>query len=89
LPGFDRYVVTASADSTDMHGVTDWAIGWYSGKADAHRSSMRLIARWWRKQHDECDQAPWQGVLCEGSIGEDAAEAIRARVWRGHANNEY
>jgi hypothetical protein len=84
LPGFHRYVVTASTDSPDAHGVTDWAIGWFSGRADAVKSSRRLIARWWRSLMNDCDQGKWEYLFHEGLLDETWAKRTRARVWRGH-----
>ena len=82
LPGFDRHVVTASVDSPDVHGVTDWAIGWLSGKADLLKSSKRLIARWWRTQRDN-GQGRWEYLFDAGLISEEEAERMGDRVWRG------
>ncbi|MBK9246091.1 MAG: hypothetical protein IPM30_14855 [Burkholderiales bacterium] len=82
LPGFDRYVVTASVDSPDVHGVTDWAIGWFSGKADVLRSSKRLVARWWRNQRDN-GQGRWAYLFDAGLISVEEAEQMGDRVWRG------
>jgi len=82
LPGFGRYVVTASVDSPDVHGVTDWAIGWFSGKADLLKSSKRLIARWWRTQRDN-GQGRWAYLFDAGLISMEEAERMGDRVWRG------
>lgn len=82
LPGFDRHVVTASVDSPDVHGVTDWAIGWFSGKADPLKSSKRLIARWWRIQRDN-GQGRWAYLFDAGLISEEEAARMGDRVWRG------
>jgi len=82
LPGFDRYVVTASVDSPDVFGVNDWAIGWFSGRADLLKSSKRLIARWWRTQRDN-GQGRWAYLFDAGLISEEEAERMGDRVWRG------
>lgn len=65
-----------------MHGVTEWAIGWFSGKADLRKSSKRLIARWWRTQRDN-GQGRWEYLFDAGLISEDEAERMGDRVWRG------
>lgn len=82
LTGFDLHVVTASVDSPDVHGVTDWAIGWFSGKADPLKSSKRLIARWWRIQRDN-GQGRWAYLFDAGLISEEEAARMGDRVWRG------
>ena len=65
-----------------MHGVTDWAISWFSGKADLLKSSKRLIARWWRIQRDN-GQGRWAYLFDAELISEDEAEPMGDRVWRG------
>ncbi|MEK9720978.1 MAG: hypothetical protein VW257_08025, partial [Quisquiliibacterium sp.] len=61
LPGFNRWVVTMSVDSTDVWGCTDLAIGSFPSGSDIVRSSGRVIIRYWRKyQCYDPDASGWE-----------------------------
>lgn len=81
VPGFDRYVVTASADSPDAWGHTDLAIGWFTADKDVLESSGDIIRQWWQSQRDGWDQEPWVEFRRQGAVSEDLATAWRAEVW--------
>jgi hypothetical protein len=66
-----------------VYGVNDWAIGWFSGKADLLKSSKRPIARWSRTQRDN-GQGRWAYLADAGLMSEEEeAERMGGRVWRG------
>ena len=46
LPGFDRYVVSASQDSPDVHGYTDEAIGHFGLTEELHEACRQIIIGW-------------------------------------------
>lgn len=48
LPGFDRYLVTASQDSLEMHGYTDAAIGHFPFTEAVAAGVHRVIVDWWQ-----------------------------------------
>ena len=81
LPGFGRYVVTASSDSPDLYGVTDFAIGWFRASEDKIAGSRRVLLRWWREtaQHEG---GAWAYLFDEGLIDAAEADRLRNRVWR-------
>ncbi len=76
LPGFGRYVLTASADSPDTYGVTDFALGWFRASEDRVAGSRRVLVRWWRETARH-DGGPWAYLFNEGLI--DVKEAYRMR----------
>lgn len=82
LPGFNRYVVTASSDSTDSYGVLDFAIGWFRSSVDRVAGSRRVLTRWWRHARG-CEGSPWAYLFNEGLIDQDDAWRMRRAVW-GH-----
>jgi len=82
LPGFDRYVVTASADSTDSYGVTDFAIGHFHEDDEFLPTCRQIIERWWRERAAD-GGGPWEYLFEEGLFDEEMAEEIRDEVWPG------
>lgn len=43
VPGFERFVVTASFDGTDLWGYADLAIGWFPESTDRIEGAKRVI----------------------------------------------
>lgn len=87
LPGFDRHVVTYSADSPDALGYCDFALGHFAHHADAHenRAQVRaIIVGDWRRQFELYDQAPWEHLLQAGDVSDAEAMQWRAEAWAGH-----
>jgi hypothetical protein len=80
LPGFGRYVVTASADSTDAYGVTDFALGWFRTSEGRLVGSRRILLRWWRRAA-ECGGGPWASLFQEGLVDSASALRLRRRAW--------
>lgn len=83
IPGYERWVVTASADSPDTWGCSDIAVGWFRGN-DIPAGAGRVIRREWRGLLREGDQPPWAYLFDTGLVTKEEAHAWRARVWRGH-----
>jgi hypothetical protein len=80
VPGFGRYVVTASADSTDGFGYEDLALGWFPEKNPIKAGARELIARWWAPYRD-AHHPGWCAVFRAGCVSEDEALEWRAAVW--------
>lgn len=80
LPGFGRYVVTASADSPDAYGVTDFALGWVRDTEDRIEGSKRVLLRWWR-WNVGYGTGPWAYLFNTGLINEGEAYRMRRRAW--------
>lgn len=87
MRGFGRFVVTASSDSPDSYGVTDWAIGWFDISEEIEVGATRVICDWWRQLRDR-DQRAWAYLFSAGWIDEAAAEAMRKEVWPEAADDD-
>ncbi|HQR21773.1 MAG TPA: hypothetical protein PLZ79_07810 [Burkholderiales bacterium] len=82
LPGFGRYVVTASRDSTDVYGVLDIAIGWFRAAEGIETGSRRILRRWWRSCR-EAGGSRWADVFNEGLLNAADADHLKRAVWKG------
>lgn len=81
LPGYDRYVVTASQDSTDVWGYTELAIGWFDGDADILTGAMSAITGWWEETTKGSDDPRWEYVWEEGLVSRAEAESWANALW--------
>jgi hypothetical protein len=81
LPGFEKYVFTASRDGDDMCGCTDHAIGVADKQDDIREAARKAITAYWRAQADGGGQQGWECLLDEGLIDGRAAMAWAAEVW--------
>ena len=88
LPGFDRFVVTASADGTDMFGYCDFALGHFGADEDWRQAAKEILQGDWRGAYESWDQAPWAYLFDSGVVPEAEAMAWRAEAWAGHADFE-
>jgi hypothetical protein len=80
IPGFDRYVVTASFDGTDMYGVTELAIGFFEADREPADGCADVLRGWWRFLQENC-QDRWAYVWGEGLIDRAAARGWADEVW--------
>jgi hypothetical protein len=80
LPGFGRCVVTASSDSTDSYGVTDFALGWFRASEGMLAGARRILVRWWHETAQN-DGGPWAYQFDQGLIDAKEAYRLRKRVW--------
>lgn len=83
VPGYARWVVTASADGPDVWGCADIAIGHFSGQ-NIGEGAGQVIRKEWQKLYSCHDQTPWVELFSEGLIKTDEAYALRQSVWEGH-----
>lgn len=81
VPGFDRYVVTASRDSSDACGCTDNAIGHCPMDVSPTEAAKALVQAWWKMQVDGWDQERWACLFGTGLIDADEAERWADEVW--------
>lgn len=84
LPGFGRYVVTASQDSPDIHGYTDEAIGHFPETESVEAGVYRVIFEWWKGQASGWDQLCWAYLLSEGEVSRATAESWADEIWDPH-----
>lgn len=81
VPGYDRFVVTASEDSDDIYGCTDFAVGWFRSCRDLKASTGRVLTRFWRNVYETRDQYRWEEIYGEGLLSKDDAKRLADRVW--------
>ncbi len=87
IPGFDRYIVTASRDSEDLYGCCDNAIGWFDAHTDWKESAKAIVSAWWAMRRDY-GQESWVELLDAGSFGEADAHALREAIWPEEEESE-
>ena len=80
IPGFDKYVVTASRDSEDAWGCCDHAIGWFDIQSDWKQGARAIIEAWWKWKRGY-EQGRWIEIWDSGSLGEADALALREAIW--------
>ena len=80
LPKFERYVLTASQDSSDCYGFEDIVIGVAPFVQDRKQVCRELIIRWWDDQKSN-DQEPWVSLFEAGFVSEEEAYSWRDEVW--------
>jgi hypothetical protein len=83
LPGFDKFVVTASRDGPDVWGCADHAIGSGDGRPGSAGAVKEIIIESWRSQSDDWEQPRWACVFQEGLVDEEAANLWANEVWPG------
>jgi len=84
LLGFERWVLTYSADSPDAMGYCDFALGWVGPDEDWRESVREILVEDWRFQFNEWDQTPWAYVWDPGLVSVEEAMAWRKEAWQGH-----
>jgi hypothetical protein len=81
IPGFDKYIVTASRDSPDAWGCTDHAIGFCDANVPIKEAAREIITNYWSKQAGEWEQARWAYLFDEGLISGAEANSWADEVW--------
>ena len=66
IPGFDRFVITSSADSPDADGYADLSIGHFPGSTPVLDGCREVLTAYWTAMaHYQCK---WQHFLEDGLI---------------------
>jgi hypothetical protein len=87
VPGFDRFVVTASADCLEMlGGVCDLAIGSFGPEVPIIRGCRDIIMSDWSWQRRECDQQRWVYLFDTGLVSKAEAQVWADEVWRDNGD---
>ena len=81
VPLYERFVVTYSADTPEVWGYADIAIGQFDAKEGLKDGSQRIIIEDWRMQRDECSQERWGYLFGTGLVDEAEAKAWADEVW--------
>jgi hypothetical protein len=78
LPLYDRFVVTASADSPDAYGYCDFAIGGFGIETPVKEGAKKVICEDWTNQEQ---QRRWAYLFSTGLISQSEANAWADEVW--------
>ena len=81
LPGFDKFVVTASRDGADLWGCADHAIGIAAGNLAATEAAKKIILDFWQTLSGTRGQARWEHLFDEGLIDKATAGNWADEVW--------
>ncbi len=81
LPGYGRWVVTASVDSPDVRGCTEWAIGHFAGHRKLARACRELIVSQWREAPGGDPETGWAYLFSEGYVLSRTAYLWRRAAW--------
>lgn len=81
LPGFGKYIVTASRDSVAGWGCLDQAIGFGDESFTPIEIAKCVILGYWSEQWREWDQHRWEYLFSEGLIDAKTANAWADEVW--------
>jgi len=88
FPGFKRYVVTASQDSSDAYGVEDLAVGWLPDSWDQLEAAKEILINYWKLHREYCCQERWAYLFEEGLISNEEANAWADEVWPEEIDDE-
>jgi len=88
VPLYDVFIVTGSVDSTDLYGVTDFAIGHFVAGEDILKGSSEAIKGEWHHLASTYGQERWEYVFGPGLIGTDEAEELADQVWNENVEDE-
>jgi len=87
LPGYDRWVVTASSDSCDLWNVCDVTIGWFPHDESFLAGVHDVIVKEWRgPEGSQID--PWEDLWFTGAVSEELAYQWREEVWPDAVDSE-
>jgi hypothetical protein len=81
VPGFDRTIVTASADTPEMYGACDFALGAFGPERSIVQGSREAITADWTKQRDKYEQGRLENLFDTGLIDPAEAVAWADKVW--------
>jgi hypothetical protein len=81
VPFYERFVVTYSADTPEVFGYADIAIGQFEAKEGLKDGSHRIIVEDWRSQYHDCGQERWAYLFGTGIVDEAEAESWADEVW--------
>jgi len=81
VPGYERYIVTASADCPDAYGYEDLAIGHYSQDTPLDEGCRDALINWWLEWTGGESERRWQYFWDAGLIDQNAASRWALSVW--------
>ena len=88
VPIYERFVVTASADSPDALGYCDFALGAFRADTPVKEGAKAIICADWKAQQGGWDQQRWAYLFGTGLITETDAYAWADEVWESDEEDE-
>ena len=87
VPGFHRYVVTASQDSPDAYDYEDIAIGHFPAETTLEAGCRQVIIDWWGQRGGD-SELRWEAFWIPGLIDELEAWKWSDAVWGEDTSEE-
>ena len=81
LPGFNKYIITASRDGNDTFGCTDNAIGFENSDLSPEEAARLAIVAYWKVQVRDWSQDRWVYLFNEGLINSETANYWADETW--------
>ena len=81
VPLYDVYVVTGSVDSTDVYGVTDFALGYFASSEEVLPAATEIVKAEWTNLTNKYSQERWAYLFGTGLIDGDLAGTMAEEVW--------
>jgi hypothetical protein len=81
LPGFDKFVITASRDGPDAWGCSDHAIGVADGSLSPVEAAKEVIVGFWATLVSDWEHSRWAYLFSEGLIDKQTANEWADEVW--------
>jgi hypothetical protein len=88
LPYYNRFVITASADSPDAFGYCDFALGAFGIDTPFKEGAKEIICADWAYQNGEWEQQRWVYLFGTGLISKAEANAWADAVWLREPDEE-
>jgi hypothetical protein len=85
VPSHNVRIVTASADSDDMWGYTDLAIGWCKPYRTPEFGVKNIIQTWWKNIHVSLGH-PWVDIYSTGLVDYERVEKWGLEVYGARSN---
>jgi hypothetical protein len=87
IPGWEKYIFTASRDGADTLGCADHAIGTADKSDDLQQATRKVLTSYWQGQADRYNQPRWESCIEEGLIDDRTANAWAKAVWHRREKN--
>lgn len=81
LPGFERWAVTASRDTSEIDGYCDRLLGSFEPCDDPLESACALIQAEWQRQYDDESQERWVEIFGGGRVSSTTVCTMGDVVW--------
>jgi len=88
VPVYDVYVVTQCADSPDMYGYCDFAIGHFPIVDNPVVRAAEVIKDDWTWSYHQGEQQRWAYLFDTGLIDAETADRLAGEVWEDEQSHE-